>query len=122
MMEKDYFSITKRDGKEEKFSLDKIMNAIIKAFHSVNEPIDLGRLSQVLGNLDIKEGIKVEDIQNQVETSLMAERYFSADAVKMGFLPDNSEIIHSMRICSLIWSKVVSRWVKSSICNANLCC
>jgi anaerobic ribonucleoside-triphosphate reductase len=76
MMEKDYFSITKRDGKEEKFSLDKIMNAIIKAFHSVNEPIDLGRLSQVLGNLDIKEGIKVEDIQNQVEEALMKEGYY----------------------------------------------
>ena len=75
-IEKSYFSITKRDGVEEKFSLDKIMNAIIKAFESVNEPVDLGVISKVLAHLDIHEGIKVEDIQNQVEESLMREGFF----------------------------------------------
>ena len=70
------FSITKRDGKLEKFSLDKIMNAIIKAFDSVQEPIDLGVLSKILAHLDMYEGIKVEDIQNQVEESLMKEGYY----------------------------------------------
>jgi ribonucleoside-triphosphate reductase len=70
------FSITKRDGKLEKFSLDKIMNAIIKAFDSVKEPIDLGVLSKILAHLDMYEGVKVEDIQNQVEESLMKEGYF----------------------------------------------
>ena len=29
------FTITKRDGSAERFSLDKIMNAIVKAFGSV---------------------------------------------------------------------------------------
>src|SRR5574344_810877 len=75
-MEKQYFSITKRDGQSDKFSLDKIMNAIIKAFNSVGEPIDLSCLSKVLSHLDIHEGVTVEDIQNQVEQSLMEEGYY----------------------------------------------
>ncbi len=75
-MNKQYFSITKRDGQMDKFSLDKIMNAIIKAFNSVNEPIDLSSLSKVLSHLDIHEGVTVEDIQNQVEESLMRENYY----------------------------------------------
>ena len=75
-METNQFFITKRDGKLEKFSLDKIMNAIIKAFDSVGEPIDLGVLSKILAHLDMYEGVKVEDIQNQVEESLMKEGYY----------------------------------------------
>lgn len=75
-MNKQYFSITKRDGQMDKFSLDKIMNAIIKAFNSVNEPIDLSSLSKVLSHLDIHDGVTVEDIQNQVEESLMRENYY----------------------------------------------
>ncbi len=75
-MEMHNFTITKRDGKADRFSLDKIMNAIIKAFASVNEPLDLGSLSKIISHLDIREGIKVEDIQNQVEEALMREQYF----------------------------------------------
>ena len=69
-MDNKLFSITKRDGEKVRFSLDKIMNAIIKAFNSVEEPVDLSVLSKVLAHLDIHEGIKVEDIQNQVEEAL----------------------------------------------------
>ena len=36
MMEIKNFTITKRDGSQAQFSLDKIMNAIVKAFDSVN--------------------------------------------------------------------------------------
>ena len=36
-MEIKNFTITKRDGGKDRFSMDKIMNAIIKAFDSVNE-------------------------------------------------------------------------------------
>jgi ribonucleoside-triphosphate reductase len=70
------FTITKRDGSADQFSLDKIMHAIIKAFDSVKEPIDLGCISKILSHLDIKEGIKVEDIQNEVEEALMREGYY----------------------------------------------
>lgn len=75
-MEIQSFTITKRDGKKERFSLDKIMNAIIKAFDSVNESVDLGAMSKIISHLNIQEGIKVEDIQNEVEESLMSERYY----------------------------------------------
>ena len=76
-MENVPFSITKRDGQQVRFSLDKIMNAIIKAFQSVNEPVDLATLSKVITHLDIHDGITVEDIQNQVEVSLMKEGHYS---------------------------------------------
>ena len=61
-METNTFTITKRDGQVERFSLDKIMNAIIKAFDAMHEPIDLGKLSKILALLDIHDGITVEDI------------------------------------------------------------
>lgn len=70
------FTITKRDGSKEPFSLDKIMNAIVKAFDSVNEPTDLGTVSRILANLKIHNDIKVEDIQNQVEEALMKEGFY----------------------------------------------
>lgn len=76
-MEIKNFTITKRDGSKERFSLDKIMNAILKAFESVNEPTDLGVLSKIISNLDIQNDIKVEDIQNQVELALMKEGYYN---------------------------------------------
>ena len=75
-MEIKNFSITKRDGQLVRFSLDKIMNAIIKAFDSVNEPADLGCVSQIISHLQIREGICVEDIQNQVEEALMKEGHY----------------------------------------------
>ena len=76
-MEQVPFSITKRDGQHVRFSLDKIMNAVIKAFQSVNEPADLSSISKILAHLDIHEDITVEDIQNQVERALMSEGYYS---------------------------------------------
>ena len=75
-MEIKNFSITKRDGSKEQFSLDKIMNAILKAFDSVKQPVDLGAVSKILSHLDIHNDIKVEDIQNEVEEALMREGYY----------------------------------------------
>lgn len=75
-MEIKSFTITKRDGSLDRFSLDKIMNAIIKAFDSVNETVDLENLSKILTHLNIYNEIKVEDIQNQVEEALMNEGFF----------------------------------------------
>lgn len=70
------FIITKRDGSHDRFSLDKIMNAIIKAFQSVGEDVYLNAVSKILSHLSISEGITVEDIQNQVEEALMREGYY----------------------------------------------
>lgn len=70
------FNITKRDGSQDRFYLDKIMNAIIKAFQSVGQDADLGAISKIISHLDIYEGITVEDIQNQVEEALMREGFY----------------------------------------------
>ena len=70
------FTIRKRDGSEDTFSLDKIMNAIVKAFRSVDEEISLCGISKVISHLDIHDNISVEEIQNQVEEALMKEGYF----------------------------------------------
>ena len=75
-MEIKNFTITKRDGSKDSFSLDKIMNAIVKAFESVNVPSDLGTISKIISHLDIKDDITVEDIQNQVEEALMREGFY----------------------------------------------
>ena len=52
------------------------MNAIIKAFQSVGEDVDLNAVSKILSHLSVSEGITVEDIQNQVEEALMREGYY----------------------------------------------
>ena len=70
------FLITKRDGSQDQFSLDKIMNAVTKAFQSVNEEVNLSIISKVLSHLDVHEGITVEDIQNQGEEALMREGFY----------------------------------------------
>lgn len=75
-MEMQNFTIKKRDGQKDRFSLDKIMNAILKAFDSVGQQVDLGSVSKVLSHLGIHNDINVEDIQNQVEEALMREGYY----------------------------------------------
>ncbi|MDE7089950.1 MAG: ribonucleoside-triphosphate reductase, partial [Prevotella sp.] len=90
-MEIKNFTITKRDGSKDRFSLDKIMNAIIKAFESVGQPSDLGTISKIISHLDIKEDIKVEDIQNQVEEALMREGYYKVAKSFMLYRQQHSE-------------------------------
>lgn len=75
-METSDFTIVKRDGSADRFSLDKIMNAIIKAFRSVNEPVSLSNVSKIISWLDLYDGIKVEEIQNLVEEALMREGHY----------------------------------------------
>ncbi|MCI6503215.1 MAG: ATP cone domain-containing protein, partial [Prevotella sp.] len=45
-MELKKFTITKRDGSRDEFSLDKIMNAIMKAFDAVEEPVNVSSISK----------------------------------------------------------------------------
>ena len=72
----DQLYIVKRNGKREPFSAEKIKNAISKAFLSVNSFATQDVLINVMSRLKIHDGISVEEIQNQVEVSLMAERYY----------------------------------------------
>lgn len=68
--------IIKRDGKEEVFTIDKIKNAISKAFIASGSFATEEALTSILSRLRIHDGISVEEIQNQVEVSLMAEGYY----------------------------------------------
>ncbi|MBP3839032.1 MAG: anaerobic ribonucleoside-triphosphate reductase [Prevotella sp.] len=90
-MEIKKFTITKRDGSKDSFSLDKIMNAIIKAFKSVNKPANLGTISKIINHLDIHDEITVEDIQNQVEIALMREEHYDAAKSFMLYRQAHSE-------------------------------
>ena len=72
----DQLYIIKRNGKREPFSADKIKNAISKAFLSVDSFATQETLIDVMSRLKIYDGISVEEIQNQVEFALMAERYY----------------------------------------------
>ncbi len=75
-MNRSELLILKRDGKKEPFSIEKIKSAIRKAFLSVGSYATDEELTHILHRLSIRNGISVEDIQNQVEHSLMAERFY----------------------------------------------
>jgi ribonucleoside-triphosphate reductase len=62
-------NIVKRDGKREAFSVEKIKRAVSYATDD--------DLTSVLSRVRVSDGMSVEEIQNQVETALMAERYFA---------------------------------------------
>ena len=70
-------SIVKRDGKREAFSVDKIKNAISKAFLAEGSYASEDDLISILSRVRVKDGMSVEDIQNQVEVALMAEHYYA---------------------------------------------
>ena len=68
--------IVKRDGAVEPFSIDKIKNAISRAFLSVGSFATQEILTQILSKVSIHNGMSVEEIQNQVEVALMSEKYY----------------------------------------------
>ena len=69
--------IVKRDGKKELFSIEKIRNAIAKAFLSVGSFASQDIITNILSRINISDGTTVEEIQNQVEIALMSERYYA---------------------------------------------
>ena len=68
--------IIKRDGKKELFTIDKIKNAISKAFLAVGAFATEETLGAILSHLRVHNDVTVEEIQNQVEVALMAEGYY----------------------------------------------
>jgi anaerobic ribonucleoside-triphosphate reductase len=85
------FIITKRDGTTERFSLDKIKSAILKAFTSLHQPIDAQGLQRVIEHLRFCNGMSVEDIQNQVEVALMSEKHFKVAKAFMLYRQQHTE-------------------------------
>ncbi len=67
----------RRHRTKEAFSIEKIRNAITKAFLSVGSFATQEVISNILCRVKIFDGISVEEVQNQVEVALMAEKYFA---------------------------------------------
>ena len=83
--------IIKRDGKRAPFSLDKIKNAIRKAFLASGSFATEETLTNILSRVHISNGMHVEEIQNQVEVSLMSERYFAVAKAFMLYRQHHTE-------------------------------
>ena len=77
-MSTENFIITKRDGSEEPFCIDKIKNAIMKACAASNDPLNAESLERIMSHLHFCNGMNVENIQNQVEVALMKEGHYNA--------------------------------------------
>ncbi len=69
--------VVKRNKTVQPFNWDNIDNAIVKAFHAVNEPIDEDILSDIKDELYFNNIISVEEIQDQIEKALMACDYYN---------------------------------------------
>lgn len=69
--------IVKRDGKRASFSIKKIESAIAKAFLSVGAFATEEDFIAILSRVHVSDGMTVEEIQNQVEIALMAEKYYA---------------------------------------------
>jgi ribonucleoside-triphosphate reductase len=83
--------IIKRDGKREAFSIDKIKNAIAKAFLSVGSFATQEVVTNILSRISIGNDTSVEEIQNQVEVALMSERYYAVAKSFMLYRQKHSE-------------------------------
>ncbi|MCB9018232.1 MAG: anaerobic ribonucleoside-triphosphate reductase [Prevotellaceae bacterium] len=83
--------IIKRNGKPEQFSIDKIKNAIRKAFLAAGSFATDEELTSILGRVRISKNMSVEEIQNQVETALMTEKYFAVAKLYMLYRQQHSE-------------------------------
>lgn len=69
--------VVKRNKTVQPFDWGKIDLAITKAFHAVNEPIDMDILSDIKDELYFNNIISVEEIQDQIEKALMACDYYN---------------------------------------------
>ncbi|MBO4689932.1 MAG: anaerobic ribonucleoside-triphosphate reductase [Paludibacteraceae bacterium] len=83
--------IIKRDGKKELFAIDKIKNAISKAFLAVGAFATEETLTNVLSHLRVNGETSVEEIQNQVEVALMTEGYYQVAKAYMIYRYQHTE-------------------------------
>ncbi|MFA6879478.1 MAG: anaerobic ribonucleoside-triphosphate reductase, partial [Bacteroidales bacterium] len=83
--------IVKRGGNRENFSVEKIKNAINKAFLSVGAFAADEDLTAILSHVRVSNNMNVEEIQNQVEKALMTEKYFDAAKSYMLYRQSHTE-------------------------------
>jgi len=89
--------IVKRDGKKEIFSVDKIKNAVAKAFLSVGSFATQDIIVNILSRINVSNGMSVEEIQNQVEFALMNEKYFKVAKSYMLYRHQHEEDRETLR-------------------------
>ena len=70
--------VTKRDGSKEEFNLNKIINAVNKAFKSCGEETPIYIHDTLVALFAVIDGdtISIEEIQNKIEDLLMNNRHF----------------------------------------------
>ncbi|MDR0729632.1 MAG: anaerobic ribonucleoside-triphosphate reductase [Prevotellaceae bacterium] len=83
--------IIKRNGEREPFSMEKIKRAVSRAFLSVGAFASEETLASLMCRLHIANDTTVEDIQNQVEIALMAERYYTVAKAYMLYRRQHTE-------------------------------
>ncbi len=67
--------VKKRNGNFEPFDKQKIISAIQKAFLSCNENVEDKVINEIVDNVDVWDGISIEDIQDQIEELLLDYDY-----------------------------------------------
>ena len=120
--------IVKRDGQEEVFSIEKIKNAISKAFLSVGSFATDEVLCNILCRISITDGISVEEIQNQVEVALMAEKYYAVAKSYMLYRQKHAEdrevtkkLIFMMEYCDAVNAATGSKFdANANVENKNM--
>lgn len=83
--------IVKRDGTRKPFSVEKIRRAVSKAFLSVGSYATDEDLMGIMSRVRVSDGMSVEEIQNQVEVALMAEKYYAVAKSYMLYRQKHSE-------------------------------
>lgn len=68
--------VIKRDNSIEEYDSSKIFKAILSAFNSVGCCIEASEIHRLIEGLTIRDMIPIEEIQDQIERSLMAGGWF----------------------------------------------
>lgn len=63
--------VIKRDGSRQEYDSSKIFKAIVAAFNSTGEEVSKSQIDSIIENLNLYDGIHIEEIQNQIEVALM---------------------------------------------------
>ena len=64
-MKYDFFKIKKRDGSKVAFEIEKIAEAIKKAFAALNLEVSNETIERIMSHLKLCNEMSVEDVQNQ---------------------------------------------------------
>lgn len=86
--------VIKRDGIEQEFNLDKIKQAITKAFHAVKKTheINIDQVADyVFAQIHDRDKVYVEEIQDLVETALMVYKYYDVAKAYIKYRAEHQE-------------------------------